>query len=52
MIRYMKDINNISLHDADILGKEGFYFIIKDGKLKGIKFEKIKIGRYENEKNN
>lgn len=48
----MKDINNISLEDVDMLVKEGFCFIIKDGKLRGFKIEKIKIGGYENEKNN
>ncbi|WP_255613060.1 MULTISPECIES: hypothetical protein [unclassified Clostridioides] len=42
MIKYIKDINSISLKDANELSKVGFYFIIKDGKLKGIKFENIK----------
>ncbi|CCL12268.1 hypothetical protein NQ830_12510 [Clostridioides difficile] len=42
MIRYIKDINNISLEDAKELSEKGVYFIIKDGKIKGIKFENIK----------
>ncbi|MCC0705011.1 hypothetical protein IC213_18305 [Clostridioides sp. ES-S-0049-02] len=41
MILYMKDIYKISLEDASMLAEKGFCFIIKDGKLKGFKSEKI-----------
>ncbi|ENY8698288.1 hypothetical protein [Clostridioides difficile] len=49
MIRYIKDIYNISLEDADMLAKEGFCFIIKDGKLRGFKIEKTNKNQYMQE---
>ncbi|HGM3507063.1 TPA: hypothetical protein ACKOR7_001637 [Clostridioides difficile] len=52
MIRYIKDIYNISLEDASMLAEKGFCFIIKAGKLKGFKIEKVKIGGNQDEKNN